>query len=238
MIIYPAVDISGGKCVRLLRGDLQERTVYGDPVDIARNWEAQGAQWIHVVDLDGAFSGNAANLRIVREIVRAVHIPVQLGGGIRSQEAVTDRLESIGVQRVVLGTAAVDNPDLVRWAARRYTDQIAAGIDARNGLVAVHGWTEQTDVTAAGLALRMFDAGVKTVVYTDISRDGMMAGANYEATAALVSRTPCQVIGSGGISALADIRQMAAAGAAGCIVGKALLSGAFTLQEAMEAAGC
>lgn len=237
MILYPAIDLQGGRCVRLRQGEATDSTDYGDPLEAARTWKNQGAEWLHVVDLDGAFSGNAQNLQVIEEIVETTGLLVQLGGGIRSMVDISHRLEVLGIARVVLGTVALTEPALVREACLRYPGRVACGIDAREGKVAVRGWTEQSDRSALTLALEMREAGVETLIYTDIARDGMLGGPNISATADLVAQTGMQVIGSGGVGSLADIGALREAGCAGAIVGKALYNGRFTLKEAIEIAG-
>ncbi|MEG0766216.1 MAG: HisA/HisF-related TIM barrel protein, partial [Clostridia bacterium] len=191
--------------------------------------------WLHVVDLDGAFSGRAENLEALAEICGA-GIPVQLGGGIRTLAEVEDRLEKRGVARVILGTVALENPSLVAQACRAYPGKIACGMDARDGMVAVRGWVAESQMTTQALALRMRDAGVEWIIYTDIARDGMLGGPNVEATRALVQNMGLRVIGSGGVGSLADIRALRDAGCAGAITGKALYEGRFTLEAACKAA--
>lgn len=234
MIIYPAIDMKGGRCVRLLQGRAQDLTDYGDPLVMARRWAQDGARWLHLVDLDGAFDGAGGNLDAVGRIARELDIPVQLGGGIRTMADVELRLERLGVSRVILGTAAVENPQLVRDACRAYPGRVAVGIDARDGFVAVRGWTERSQVRALELALRMREAGVEVLIYTDIARDGMMQGPSVESTAQMVRESGMQVIGSGGVSTLSDIDALRGAGCAGVITGKALYSGAFTLRDALK----
>ncbi|WP_102411040.1 1-(5-phosphoribosyl)-5-[(5-phosphoribosylamino)methylideneamino]imidazole-4-carboxamide isomerase [Beduinella massiliensis] len=233
MIIYPAIDMKDGRCVRLLQGRAEDVTDYGDPCEVARRWAQAGARWIHLVDLDGAFSGQGKNREVIARIAQEQSVPVQLGGGIRTMADVEDRLERVGVSRVILGTAAVENPRLVKEACRAYPGRVAVGIDARDGFVAVRGWTERSDVPALELARRVRDAGVETVVYTDISKDGMMQGPSIEQTARMVRESGLRVIGSGGVSSLADIGALKEAGCAGVITGKALYSGAFTLAQAL-----
>lgn len=233
MIIYPAIDMKDGRCVRLLQGRAEDVTDYGDPCEVARRWAQAGARWIHLVDLDGAFSGQGKNREVIARIAQEQSVPVQLGGGIRTMADVEDRLERVGVSRVILGTAAVENPRLVKEACRAYPGRVAVGIDARDGLVAVRGWTERSDVPALELARRVRDAGVETVVYTDISKDGMMQGPSIEQTARMVRESGLRVIGSGGVSSLADIGALKEVGCAGVITGKALYSGAFTLAQAL-----
>lgn len=233
MIIYPAIDMKDGRCVRLLQGRAEDVTDYGDPCEVARRWVQAGAKWIHLVDLDGAFSGQGKNREVIARIAQEQSIPVQLGGGIRTMADVEDRLELVGVSRVILGTAAVENPRLVKEACRAYPGRVAVGIDARDGFVAVRGWTERSDVPALELARRVRDAGVETVVYTDISKDGMMQGPSIEQTARMVRESGLRVIGSGGVSSLADIGALKEVGCAGVITGKALYSGAFTLAQVL-----
>ena len=233
MIIYPAIDMKDGRCVRLLQGRAEDVTDYGDPCEVARRWAQAGARWIHLVDLDGAFCGRGKNREVITRIAQEQKIPVQLGGGIRTMADVEDRLERAGVARVILGTAAVENTQLVKDACRVYPGRVAVGIDAKDGYVAVRGWTERSDVPALELARRVRDAGVQTVIYTDIARDGMMLGPSVEQTARMVLESGLQVIGSGGVSRLSDIAALKAAGCVGVITGKALYSGAFTLAQAL-----
>ncbi|MFT6581706.1 MAG: phosphoribosylformimino-5-aminoimidazole carboxamide ribotide isomerase [Alphaproteobacteria bacterium] len=236
MILYPAIDLKDGACVRLRRGEMNDATVFNDsPGDQARSFADAGCAWIHVVDLNGAFAGAAANGAAVDDILGAVDIPVQLGGGIRSMDSVAYWLEH-GVQRVILGTAAVKDPDLVRAACREWPDRVAVGVDARGGLVAVEGWAEQSDMTATALAAAFAGAGVAAIIYTDIDRDGMMEGANVEATAALAATTDIPVIASGGVSSLEDLMHIKnAGGIAGAISGRALYDGRIDLAEAIGA---
>ena len=232
MILYPAIDLYDGQAVRLRQGKRGERTVYGDPVVMARRWRGMGAQWLHLVDLEAAFDGATRQLPLLKEIVAAFGGPVELGGGLRAIADIDARMDA-GVSRCIIGTAAAEHPELVAEACRKYPGHIAVGIDARDGIVATRGWTEQSGLRAEELALRMRDLGVDTVIYTDISRDGMMQGANIPVTRSLIRATGMQVIGSGGVTTLADIRGFASAGCAGCILGKALYEGAFTLEEAL-----
>ena len=236
MILYPAIDLKDGACVRLRRGDMGQATVFNDsPGDQAGAFAAAGCDWIHVVDLNGAFAGESANAAAVDAILDAVDVPVQLGGGIRSMESVRHWLER-GVARVILGTAAVKNPDLVRDACQAWPDQVAVGMDARDGFVAVEGWAEQSEMTVVALAEQFADAGVAAIIYTDIDRDGMMGGANVEATAALARATAIPVIASGGVSSLDDLLQLKAQGViAGAISGRALYDGRIDLKQAIKA---
>lgn len=240
MILFPAIDLKGGACVRLLRGRLEDATLYNaDPADQARAFAAAGSRWLHVVDLDGAFAGRPVNAAAVRAILAAASISVQLGGGIRDMATIEAWLDA-GVARVILGTAALRDPALVRAACRRFPGRILVGIDARGGKVAVEGWAETSDITALELALRFEDAGVAAIIFTDIERDGMMQGANVEQTAALARRLETPVIASGGISSLEDVRVLKAHeddGVAGAILGRALYDGRVDLKAALVVAG-
>ncbi|MEM6744440.1 MAG: 1-(5-phosphoribosyl)-5-[(5-phosphoribosylamino)methylideneamino]imidazole-4-carboxamide isomerase [Pseudomonadota bacterium] len=234
MILYPAIDLKDGQCVRLLRGEMDAATVFNDdPAAQARAFEAAGCAWIHVVDLDGAFAGRAANRAAVEAILAAVEAPVQLGGGIRDMAAVDGWL-SAGVRRVILGTAAVRDPDFVRAAARAHPGRVAVGIDARGGRVAVEGWAETTDIEALDLARRFEHAGVAAIIFTDIDRDGAMQGPNIEETAALARAVSIPVIASGGVSSLDDLRALKASDAPldGVISGRALYDGRIDAAEA------
>jgi phosphoribosylformimino-5-aminoimidazole carboxamide ribotide isomerase len=238
VILYPAIDLKGGQCVRLLRGDMDAATVFNDdPGGQARAFVAAGCEWLHVVDLDGAFAGRPVNEPAVRAILAAAgQIPVQLGGGIRSRAAVDAWLER-GVRRVVLGTAALTDPDLVREACRAHPGRVAIGIDARGGKVATEGWAKMSEMTASDLARRFADAGAAAIVYTDIDRDGVKAGVNAEATAALARSIPgTPVIASGGVASLADLerlKQFEADGIAGVICGRSLYDGSIDLAAAV-----
>jgi len=236
MILYPAIDLKGGRAVRLLRGDMDAATVYNDdPVAQARAFRDAGFQWLHVVDLDGAFAGHPANAEAVQRIVEAVDLPVQLGGGIRDHATIGRWMEA-GVERVVLGTAAVKDPDLVIAACREYPGHIAVGIDARDGFVATEGWAEVSTLAAEDLARRFEAAGVAAIVHTDVGRDGALTGVNAEATAALARAIDTPVIASGGVADLDDLRRLRAvedAGIAGVIVGRALYDGRVTPNEAL-----
>ncbi len=238
MILYPAIDLKDGRCVRLLRGAMDQATVFNDdPAGQARAFAAAGCEWLHVVDLNGAFAGRPVNADAVENILAAVDRPVQLGGGIRDLATVDAWLER-GVARVVLGTAALRDPDLVVEACRRWPGRIAVGIDARDGRVAVEGWAETSEMPARHLAARFEDAGVAALVYTDIDRDGMMEGANVEATAALAEAVSIPVIASGGVASLDDLKALGAradAGIAGVIVGRALYDGRIILEDALGA---
>ena len=236
MIVYPAIDLKGGQCVRLLKGDMSAATVFNDdPAAQARLFEAQGFRWLHVVDLDGAVAGKAGNAPAVDSILRAVAIPVQLGGGIRDTAGIERWLER-GVRRIILGTAALMNPQLVREACRVYPGSIAVSIDARGGKVAVEGWAKTSEVSALELALKFEDAGVTAIIYTDIERDGALAGVNVEATAALARRLETPVIASGGVASLDDIRALRrheSEGIEGVICGRALYDGRIQPKDAL-----
>ncbi|MDE2913903.1 MAG: 1-(5-phosphoribosyl)-5-[(5-phosphoribosylamino)methylideneamino]imidazole-4-carboxamide isomerase [Paracoccaceae bacterium] len=235
MILFPAIDLRNGRCVRLLRGDKDQATVYNAlPAEQAREFENAGCEWLHVVDLDGAFAGRPANDAAIRDILDTVSIPVQLGGGIRDLETI-ERWLSLGVSRVILGTASVENPELVRRACRLAPGRIAIGIDARSGKVATRGWVMQTVVGATELARQFEDTGVAAVIYTDIDRDGALAGPNVGRTAALADSVAIPVIASGGIASLRDLEALRDCGAelAGAIAGRAIYDRAIDLKEAL-----
>lgn len=236
MILYPAIDLKDGRCVRLLRGAMDQATVYNDdPAAQAASFAAAGFSWLHLVDLDGAIHGRAVNGAAVTAILAAVELPVQLGGGIRDMAAV-ERWLAAGVRRVILGTVALRDPDFVRAAGRRFPGRIVVGIDARGGRVAVEGWVETAETTAVDLARRFEDAGVAAIIYTDIDRDGTLAGANVAATAELARAVAIPVIASGGVAGIADIHAVRAAGViAGVVVGRALYDGRLAPAEALAA---
>ncbi len=235
MILYPAIDLKDGQCVRLFKGDMDKATVFGDdPAAQARAFTDQGAEWLHLVDLNGAFAGQPVNGAAVDAILAAVTVPCQLGGGIRDIATIEGWLTK-GLARVILGTVAVENPDLVRRAARAFPGQVAVGIDARNGRVATKGWATETDVMVTDLARQFEDAGVAAIIYTDIERDGAMQGPNVAATAALAKAVSIPVIASGGVSRLEDLIALRDCGAAldGAISGRALYDGKLDLAQAM-----
>ena len=236
MILYPAIDLKDGACVRLVHGRMDSATVFGtDPAAQAAAFEAAGCEWLHLVDLNGAFAGTPINAAAVEAILARVKVPVQLGGGIRDM-ATIERWLAKGLARVILGTIAVENPALVREAARRFPGKIAVGIDAREGFVATKGWAEATAVQATDLAKSFEDAGVAALIYTDILRDGAMGGPNIAATAALASTVSIPVIASGGVATLADLIALRDTGViAGAISGRALYDGAIDLGEALVA---
>ena len=233
--VIPAIDLKGGQAVRLVQGDFDRATAFGDdPPAVARRWAEAGAARLHVVDLDGSKAGAPAQLDVVRAIVQAVEIPVQLGGGLRSLEHVEAAFDA-GVERVILGTAAVEDPAFLDAALARFGERIVGGIDARDGKVAVRGWVDTSEKDALELARDLAGRGVRTIVYTDIRRDGMLEGANVEGIARMIEAVPgVAVIASGGVSDLGDLVALAEAGAAGAIVGKALYTGALDLELAIE----
>ena len=239
MIILPAIDLKEGKCVRLEQGLMNRDTVYNDnPGEQARIWQEQGGELLHIVDLDGAFAGIPKNRDAIKAIVEAITIPSELGGGIRHMQTIEAYLE-LGIDRVILGTVAKENPKLVEEACKKYPGQIVVGIDARDGLVAVRGWADVTEKSAIEMAKEMAGFGVEAVIYTDIARDGMMQGPNIEATRKLAESIDIPVIASGGLSSLDDIRRLMAiesSGVTGVIAGKAIYSGAVDLREAVALA--
>ena len=238
MIVYPAIDLKDGVCVRLVQGDMARATVFNDaPAAQAVKFEASGFEWLHCVDLNGAFTGRSVNAAAVRAILSAVKIPVQLGGGIRDRAGIEHWLE-VGVARVILGTAAVRDPQLVKDAARSYPNRIAVGIDAREGKVAVEGWAHETTLTALELAKRFEDAGVAAIIFTDIARDGMMGGVNVAAVAAIAQAISIPVIASGGVNSVRDIEALDASKAkiAGVVIGRALYDGKIDPAAALATA--
>ncbi|GGE46715.1 1-(5-phosphoribosyl)-5-[(5-phosphoribosylamino)methylideneamino]imidazole-4-carboxamide isomerase [Actibacterium pelagium] len=236
MILYPAIDLKDGNAVRLYKGDMDQTTVFNeDPAAQAMEFVNAGCEWLHLVDLNGAFAGEPVNAAPVEEILKRTKVPAQLGGGIRDMATIERWLDK-GLQRVILGTVAVENPDLVREAAKAFPGHVAVGIDARNGKVATKGWAEETDVMVTDLAKSFEDAGVAAIIYTDINRDGAMQGPNVEATADLANAVSIPVIASGGVSSLDDLRNLKSCGAPlnGAISGRALYDGAIDLKEALD----
>lgn len=237
MEVIPAIDLKGGKCVRLYQGKADRETVYYEnPLEVALMWERKGARRLHMVDLDGAFQGSPQNKAVIKEISSALEIPIQLGGGIRNEETVSELL-SLGISRVIIGTAAVDNPGLIKRLVKTYGDSIMVGVDAQDGLVAVKGWVESSTLRALDLVREMEQVGVKEVVYTDISRDGTLQGPNFDSTREIAENTGLNIIASGGVSSLEDInkaRELEGIGISGIIVGQALYTGKFTLEEALK----
>ena len=236
MILYPAIDLKDGQAVRLLRGEMDEATVFNDsPEDQARAFVAAGCEWLHLVDLNGAFAGEPVNGGAVEAILAATDVPAQLGGGIRNMATIESWLNK-GLARVILGTVAVEDPDLVREAARAFPGQVAVGLDARGGRVATRGWAEETDVMVTDLAKSFEDEGVAAIIYTDIDRDGAMGGPNVAATEALARAVSIPIIASGGVSSMADLTALRDTGIiSGAISGRALYDGAIDLAEAIEA---
>jgi len=236
VILFPAIDLKDGKCVRLVRGDPAQATVFNDdPVAQARAFEDQGFEYLHLVDLDGAFAGKPMNAAVVERVLESVKIPVQLGGGVRDIRTARAWLER-GVSRVIIGTAAVADPDFVTEAARLFPGRIAVGIDARDGRVAVEGWAKTTEISARELARRFEEAGVAAIIYTDIARDGVLKGLNIEATLALAAAVSAPVIASGGLASLDDVKRLLAPDCAelgGAIAGRALYDGRLNAREAL-----
>lgn len=235
MIIIPAIDIKDGKCVRLLQGRRDDVTIYSDsPLAMAKQWADLGAEMLHIVDIDGAFTGIQKNYDVIFDIRREVGIPIELGGGIRSMEVI-DRLVDHGIDRIILGTSAVNDADTFRSACDKFPGRVAAGVDARGGKVAVKGWEELTEWDAVEFARHMVSEGASAIIYTDITRDGMLAGPNVEAMAAMVDALDTPVIASGGVSNIEDVRSlMKVKGLEGVITGKALYAGTLDLKEAIE----
>jgi phosphoribosylformimino-5-aminoimidazole carboxamide ribotide isomerase len=237
MLIIPAIDLKEGKCVRLQQGLMEKATVYSDdPAGMAKHWEAEGAELLHVVDLDGAFAGSPRNLAAITAIRNAIKIPIEVGGGIRDMSTIR-KLVSIGIDRIILGTAAIQNPAFVQAACAVFPGRIIAGIDAKDGLVAIKGWAEVTKVKAVDLAKQMEGYGVIAIIYTDIKRDGMLSGPNIEATKALAESLHIPVIASGGVSTMKDIEDLMTVrryGVSGVITGKAIYGGSLNLREAIQ----
>jgi phosphoribosylformimino-5-aminoimidazole carboxamide ribotide isomerase len=236
MVILPAIDLRDGKVVRLLKGDYNKMTVYGDdPLAVARSFKAAGAEWLHTVDLDGAKDGDTPNFKIISEITLNSGLKVEVGGGIRSMKTVKNYI-SAGVSRVIIGTAAVTNPDFLADAVSEYGDKVAVGIDVLNEHVAIHGWTETTSETMLDFCLKMENIGVQTVICTDISKDGAMQGANHDMYRILSDKTRMNIIASGGVSSLEDVSILAKTGVWGAILGKAIYTGAVSVGDAIAAA--
>lgn len=235
MIIYPAIDIRGGKAVRLVEGDFDRQTVFdANPVDAALRWVEAGASWIHIVDLDGAKEGVRSNAGVIADIRKAVpaHIRLQLGGGLRTLSDVASAFE-IGIDRAIIGSSAVTNPDLVEEAVSQYGDRIAVGLDARDGKVATRGWLVQTEADALEIAQRFGAAGLKHVIFTDIHRDGTLQGPNLDSLRTMISQVPAQIIASGGVGSIDDVRAIMETGAAGVIIGSALYQHRLSLADAL-----
>lgn len=234
MIIFPAIDLKDGKCVRLKQGKFNEVTVFGEsPVEMAKKWEDDGAKFLHLVDLDGAKDGIPKNLELIKNIASNLNIPIQIGGGIRTKETVRILLEA-GVNRIILGTVAVNNKDLLKELVDEYKEKIVVSIDAKDGLVAVDGWINVSEVSSIDLVCELENIGVKTVVYTDISKDGMMQGPNFEVYKTLKKNTKIDIIASGGVSSIEDLKKLKGIGVYGTITGKAIYTGAIDFKKALE----
>lgn len=234
MQIYPAIDIINGKAVRLSQGSFDNVTVFNDtPADAAKDWVDAGATYIHIVDLDGARYGKSFVIDIIKDIKSKYNIKIETGGGVRTMKDIDDRIEA-GASRVIIGTAAVKNPVLVKEAVEKYGNKIAVGVDAKNGMVAISGWEEVSNVTAVDLCLKMKDYGVNTIIYTDISKDGMMSGPNIESTKDLIEKTGMDIIASGGVSKIEDVENVNNINASGVIIGKSLYNGALNLKEVID----
>lgn len=234
MILYPAIDIRNGRCVRLLQGKDEHVTVYGqDPAAVAENWVQKGATRLHVVDLDGAFTGTPQNKGIIREIIQKTGIPIQIGGGIRSLEAAEEWLDA-GADRIVLGTSAVRHPELIEKLAEKFGERIVISLDCWKGMICVDGWVESSDLEAVVYANKLYAMGIRTIVYTDITRDGTLEGPNLEELVTMKEKTPMNIIASGGVSCAEDVRALADIGVFGVIIGKALYENRVTLDELKE----
>ena len=235
MQLYPAIDMKNGQCVRLRHGAFKDITIYSDaPEKVAAHWQEKGASFLHLVDLDGALAGYSVNEEVIRRIADTVSIPIEIGGGIRSKEAV-DRMLDLGVRRVIIGTKAAEHPEFLRDMVRTFGEEaIVAGVDAKDGMVAVEGWEKVSSLTASDLCLTMKEFGVRHIVYTDISRDGMLSGPNVEATRKLTEETGLDIIASGGVSCMEDLKCLHEAGIRGAIIGKALYENRIDLAEAVR----
>ncbi len=237
MQIWPAIDLRGGKCVRLRQGDYAQETVFGeDPVAMARQWVAGGARCLHLVDLDGARDGQLTNLEAIRAIVEAVTVPCQLGGGVRDEETIR-RLLALGLTRLIVGTKALREPDWFREMCRKFPQSLALGIDAKGGMVATDGWLKVSEMSATKLARHFDDEALSAIIYTDISRDGMMEGPNFAAVKEMREMVTVPVIASGGVTSASDIERLRLIGVAGCIIGRSLYEGSLRLDDALRAAG-
>lgn len=233
MRIYPAIDIIDGKCVRLVKGDYSQKTTYAEnPVEVAKKWESLGAEFIHVVDLDGAKSGDMPNFVLISEIAASISVPIEVGGGIRDMNCVNKYLNA-GIERVILGTSALKQPEIVDEAVGEYGSRIAVGIDAKNGMAAVSGWEDISNVSALDFAKQMEEKGVKYIIYTDIATDGMLMGPNISAMKEMINHVNVNIIASGGVTNLDDVEKLAEIGAHGAIIGKALYTDNIDLKEAI-----
>ncbi len=237
MIVIPAIDLKDGRCVRLEQGRMDSETVYSnDPVETALKWQELGASLIHIVDLDAACEGRPVNSEVIQKIARAVDVPLQIGGGIRNMHSAEVYLANDKIKRIVVGTAAINDQDFLRELTRTYPGRVAIGIDAKDGKVAINGWVTVSDTDALELAKKLEDTGAACIIYTDISRDGMLSGPNLKATQRVVDTVSIPVIASGGVSVKSDIADLKGTGAIGVIVGKALYSGSLDLKEAIKIA--
>lgn len=236
MKLFPAIDMKHGQCVRLIQGDFTKETVYAtSPAAVAAEWEWQGARFLHLVDLDGALQGCSVNLAAVREICQTVHIPVELGGGVRTAEQIRQLLNA-GVSRVILGTKAIEDPEFVKQCVQEFgAEQIVVGIDAKDGMVAISGWETVSEVSAVTLAKQVRDFGIQTIIYTDVAKDGMMQGPNISATVQLAELSGLSVIASGGVSCMEDLERLAEANVYGVVIGKALYEKKICLADAVKA---
>lgn len=233
MEVIPAIDLKGGKCVRLYKGDYSQETVFSEePTEIALRWQSLGARRLHIVDLDGAAKGELCHISLIKEIAQSVHIPLQLGGGLRRIEAIAQAME-LGVARAILGTAAIEDRALIQEACHRFGNRIIVSIDARDGYVATHGWQERTAVTAIELVQRMASLGVERFIYTDIARDGTLTEPNFDAVAELVAKTSLPIVAAGGIASLEHLKRLFRIGVEGAIVGRALYTGDIDLKQAL-----
>lgn len=234
MIVFPAIDLKNGKCVRLMQGQKDAETIYFDnPVDVALNWQSKGAEYLHLVDLDGAFDGQPKNLELIKKIVEALDIPVELGGGIRTLEIAKEYIE-IGVSRIIIGTQAVKDFSFIEKLLDLYDDKVCVSIDAKNGIVCTEGWVENSNIEALELASKLERYGLSTLVYTDISKDGMMTGPNFDMLGVLNNNLNMDIIASGGISSVADMKRLQAMNLYGAITGKALYEGTIELEKLLE----
>ncbi|TMN22518.1 1-(5-phosphoribosyl)-5-[(5-phosphoribosylamino)methylideneamino]imidazole-4-carboxamide isomerase [Lentibacillus cibarius] len=234
MILLPAIDIKDGNCVRLTQGDYNREQIYSNaPADMAKQWEREQADYLHIVDLNGAKTGTAANAETIREMVRSIHIPVQIGGGIRSMDTIDAYIEA-GADRVIIGTAAINDRDFLNEAVTAYPDKIAVSIDARNGHVAIDGWTETSDVKASELIKELESSGIQTIIYTDILKDGMLKGPNFQELKTINELTSINVIASGGVSSVSDVQRLKEMDLYGAIIGKALYDGTLSFKTVRE----
>ncbi|WP_026895417.1 1-(5-phosphoribosyl)-5-[(5-phosphoribosylamino)methylideneamino]imidazole-4-carboxamide isomerase [Clostridiisalibacter paucivorans] len=225
MIIYPAIDIKDGKCVRLKQGKFKDITIYNDnPVQVAKDWEKKGAKYIHIVDLDGALKGKSFNREIIKEIILSINIPIQIGGGIRTLEDITGYID-MGADKVIIGTKAIEDKRFLNDVLKKYRDNIVISIDAKDGLIAAHGWTSISSINAVDFIVELERMGIKTVVYTDISKDGMMKGPNFEMYSEIMDKSNIDIVASGGVSTIEDVFKLREMDVYGCIIGKALYNG-------------